>query len=127
MTTSARRPRKDAGGGRVALLSTPTRLASGHLDALVTAARAAAARVGEDGAQPQLPGDLFGLANAIAGSLGGAVTLEEPSGRVMAYSNLPGQEIDEIRRLAILGRQTPDRPTNAGSTGRSCRRRGRCS
>jgi hypothetical protein len=97
----------------VALLCTPDEMAWRHLDALVTAARTAATRVGEDGAQPHLPGDLFALANAIAGSLGGAVTIEEPSGRVMAYSNLPGHEIDEIRRLAILGRQTPDRPTNS--------------
>lgn len=97
----------------VALLCTPDEMAWRHLDALITAARAAAGRVGDNGAQPHLPGDLFALANAIAASLGGAVTIEEPSGRVMAYSNLPGHEIDEIRRLAILGRQTPDRPTNA--------------
>ena len=96
----------------VALLSTPDEMAWRHLDALVTASRAAAARVGDDAA-PHRPGDLFALANAIAASLGGAVTLEEPSGRVIAYSNLPGQEIDEIRRRAILGRQTPDRPSNA--------------
>lgn len=101
----------DAAG--VALLCTPDEMAWRHLDALVTAARTATTRVGENGAQPLRQGDLFSLANAIASSLGGAVTLEEPSGRVMAYSNLPGQEIDEIRRLAILGRQTPDRPTNA--------------
>jgi hypothetical protein len=97
----------------VVLLSTADEMAWRHLDALVTAASQAVARVGVDGAHPHLPGDLFALANAIAGSIGGAVTLEEPSGRVMAYSNLPGHEIDEIRRLAILGRQTPDRPTNA--------------
>jgi GAF domain-containing protein len=97
----------------VVLLCTPDEMAWRHLDALVTAASTAVARVGVDGAHPHLPGDLFALANAIAGSIGGAVTLEEPSGRVMAYSNLPGHEIDEIRRLAILGRQTPDRPTNA--------------
>jgi len=97
----------------VVLLCTPDEMACRHLDALVTAASTAVARAGVDGAHPHLPGDLFALANAIAGSLGGAVTLEEPSGRVMAYSNLPGHEIDEIRRLAILGRQTPDRPTNA--------------
>ena len=96
------------------LLCTPDEMAWRHLDALVTAARTAV-RPGRRrrAHSPTCPGDLFALANAIAGSLGGAVTLEEPSGRVMAYSNLPGHEIDEIRRLAILGRQTPDRPTNA--------------
>lgn len=55
---------------------------------------------------------MFALANAIAAAVGGALTLEDPAGRVLAYSNLPHQEIDEIRRDAILGRQTPERPTN---------------
>ncbi|GLY02276.1 transcriptional regulator [Actinoplanes sp. NBRC 101535] len=94
------------------LLCTPDEMAWRHLDALLTAARLAGATVGETAAGATR-GDLFSLANAIAASLGGPVTIEETSGRIMAYSNLPGQEIDEIRRLAILGRQTPDRPGNA--------------
>jgi hypothetical protein len=100
-----------AGTGDLTLLVTPDETAWRQLDAMVTAARTAAVRIGPgDGTTT---GDLFALANSIAASLGGPVTIEETSGRVMAYSNLPGQEIDEIRRLAILGRQTPDRPTNA--------------
>ena len=95
----------------VVLLCTPDEMAWRHLDALVTAAGTASTRLGDP--SPDGRGDLFALANAIAASLGGAVTIEETTGRVMAYSNLAGQEIDEIRRLAILGRQTPDRPTNS--------------
>jgi sugar diacid utilization regulator len=53
-------------------------------------------------------GDLFALANAIAGVIGGAVTIEDPQARVLAYSNIPGQSIDEARRQSILGRQVPD-------------------
>ncbi len=92
------------------LLVTPDDTAWRQLDAMVTAARSAAVQIGPGGEGGN--GDLFALANSIAASLGGPVTIEETSGRVMAYSNLPGQEIDEIRRLAILGRQTPERPTN---------------
>lgn len=94
------------------LLVTADETAWRQLDAVITAARTAEVRIGPDD-DGTTTGDLFALANSIAASLGGPVTLEETSGRVMAYSNLPGQEIDEIRRLAILGRQTPDRPTNA--------------
>ena len=94
------------------LLVTPDETSWRQLDAVVTAARTATVRIGP-GDSPSTSGDLFALANSIAASLGGPVTIEETTGRVMAYSNLPGQEIDEIRRLAILGRQTPERPTNA--------------
>ena len=55
-------------------------------------------------------GDLFALANAIAAMVGGAVTIEDPHRRVLAYSALEGQPIDEGRRLAILGRQVPELP-----------------
>ena len=46
-------------------------------------------------------GDLFGLATAVAALLGGAV-IEDPHRRVLAYSNLPDQPIDELRRRSIL-------------------------
>jgi hypothetical protein len=55
-------------------------------------------------------GDLFALANAIAGVVGGAVTIEDAGTRVLAYSALPGQVIDEPRRQTILGRQVPNIP-----------------
>ncbi len=56
-------------------------------------------------------GDLFALANAIAAMVGGAVTIEDPRARVLAYSNLEGQPIDEPRQETILGRQVPDTPS----------------
>lgn len=96
----------------VALLTTPDEMAWRHLDTLVTASRSAVTSDHRDRFTSVGLGDLFALANAIAASLGGAVTIEEPTGRVIAYSNLPHHEIDEIRRRGILGRQTPERPTN---------------
>lgn len=56
--------------------------------------------------------DLFALANAIAALVGGAVAIEDPRRRVLAYSSLPGQEIDEARRQGILGRQVPELSRN---------------
>lgn len=53
-------------------------------------------------------GDLFGLANSVAAMVGGAVTIEDPQRRVIAYSSLSDQPIDETRRQGILGRQVPD-------------------
>jgi sugar diacid utilization regulator len=82
-----------------------------HLDALLTAAVSATYLPAQNYSSVGL-GDLFALANAIASTLGGAITIEDPQGHVQAYSNLPHQRIDEIRRLGILGRQTPERPQN---------------
>lgn len=59
------------------------------------------------------PADLFALANSIASRVGGAVTIEDPRGRVLAYSSIPGQQIDQRRQDSILGRHTPERPENA--------------
>lgn len=60
-------------------------------------------------------GDLFALANAIAAAVGGAVAIEDPRRRVLAYSSLPGQPIDETRQAGILGRQVPDLSANDAS------------
>jgi DNA-binding PucR family transcriptional regulator len=55
----------------------------------------------------QVPlGDLFGLANAIASMVGGAVTIEDPQSRVLAYSSVDTR-VDEARRQAILGQHVP--------------------
>lgn len=59
------------------------------------------------------PGDLFALANAIAYSVGGATSIEDHNGRMFAYSNLPHQQIDEIRLQSITERQTPVREGDA--------------
>jgi hypothetical protein len=99
----------DAG---IALLTTPDEMAWRHLDALISSSKEPAFSGDTDRFAAIGLGDLFALANAIASSVGGAITIEDPTGRVIAYSNLPHQEIDEIRRLGILGRQTPERPTN---------------
>ncbi len=56
--------------------------------------------------------DLFSLANAIAAHVGGAVAIEDARRRVLAYSSLPDQPIDEARQRGILGRQVPDLPPN---------------
>jgi hypothetical protein len=58
-------------------------------------------------------GDLFALANAIAAMVGGATAIEDLQERVLAYSTLPGQPIDETRRDGILGRQVPELRDNA--------------
>lgn len=57
-------------------------------------------------------GDLFGLVNAIAAATGGATAVEDLGRRVLAYSTVPGQVLDEDRRRGILGRQVPDLPEN---------------
>ncbi|MEV2270818.1 PucR family transcriptional regulator [Nonomuraea africana] len=95
----------------IALLIAPRQIPWRQLDALLTAAvsgpgaaTTASLSVGS--------GDLFALANAVAATIGGATCIEDPQGNVLGYSNVPGQEIDEIRRLGILGRKTPQRPTN---------------
>ncbi|MEU6506544.1 helix-turn-helix domain-containing protein [Streptomyces sp. NPDC046942] len=52
-------------------------------------------------------GDLFALADAIATATGGATAIEDPRQRILAYSTVPGQPVDEDRRQGILGRQVP--------------------
>lgn len=53
-------------------------------------------------------GDLFDFANVLAKAVGGAVTVEDSRGHVLAYSTLREDELDAPRREAILGRQVPD-------------------
>lgn len=90
----------------IAVLITPELMSWRHLDRLIAAACAAgSARDRGLSAGPNT--DLFSLANEIAYAIGGAVTIEDPSDRVLAYSNLPHQEIDGSRRETILGREVP--------------------
>ncbi|MDJ1132023.1 PucR family transcriptional regulator [Streptomyces iconiensis] len=51
-------------------------------------------------------GDLSGLANTVADLVGGAITIEDPQSRVLAYSRMDS-EPDSMRRLTILGQQVP--------------------
>jgi DNA-binding PucR family transcriptional regulator len=94
----------------VALLGVPDNLDWLQLGSLVITALESAVQSGSG--RPAV-GDLFGLANAIAASVGGACAIEDFQQRILAYSNIPGQPIDRERREGILGRQVPDVPENA--------------
>ncbi|MFF4343076.1 PucR family transcriptional regulator [Kitasatospora sp. NPDC001540] len=54
--------------------------------------------------------ELYALADAIGAVTGGAVAIEDLDHRVLAYSTLPGQQIDEHRRRGILERRVPHQP-----------------
>ena len=53
------------------------------------------------------PGDLFSLAQTVASMTDGIVSIEDSANRVLAYSR-SDDEVDELRRLSILGRQGPE-------------------
>lgn len=95
----------------VVLLSADEDLAWHQLDALVSSALSAHVS-SEPGAAGPDTGDLFALANAIAARVGGATAIEDPHQRILAYSTLPAQPIDDDRRQGILGLQVPDIPVN---------------
>ncbi|TVT56325.1 PucR family transcriptional regulator [Amycolatopsis rhizosphaerae] len=59
----------------------------------------------DDAAEPV--GDLFALAQTIAALTGGSVSIEDTASRVLAYSR-SADEVDELRRLSILGRKGPE-------------------
>lgn len=52
--------------------------------------------------------DLFAMADALATTVGGAVAIEDVERRILAFSTVPGQVIDEVRREGILGRRVPE-------------------
>jgi len=60
---------------------------------------------GEPGPEPTE--DLFALAQSVAALTGGAVSIEDTTPRVLAYSR-SGDEVDDLRRLSILGWQGPE-------------------
>lgn len=66
-----------------------------------------AARADGEADTGELLGDLFGLAQTVATVTGGLVSIEDTAARVLAYS--AGDEVDELRRLSILGRQGPEK------------------
>ena len=94
----------DAAG--VALLVAPQDAAWGQLHTLLRTARSVSAPRGP-GASGAPLGDLFGLADALASAVGGAVTIEDERSTVLAYSTGP-HPTDEARRAAILGRRVPE-------------------
>ncbi|MFJ6012016.1 PucR family transcriptional regulator [Streptomyces sp. NPDC092952] len=100
-----------AARGRTALLS--RRPEHGWTEVLGRLRTALASHRAPDGAHgPSSPaaglrlGDLSGLANTIADLVGGAITVEDPQSRVLAYSRLD-HEPDPMRRLTILGQEVP--------------------
>lgn len=52
--------------------------------------------------------DLFATADALATAIGGAVAIEDVARRILAFSTVLGQPIDEVRRQGILGRRVPE-------------------
>lgn len=100
-----------AGDAGIALLAADEDVAWHHLDTLVSSALAAISRSVQGSGAPAI-GDLFSLANAIAALVGGATAIEDPHRRILAYSTLPEQPIDEDRRQGILGLRVPDIPVN---------------
>ncbi|WNV82839.1 helix-turn-helix domain-containing protein [Umezawaea sp. Da 62-37] len=88
----------DAG---VALVAVRPEVRWEHLESLARAVLTAPADNGE------VLGDLFALAQTIASLTGGIVSIEDTSSRVLAYSR-SSDEVDELRRLSILGRQGPE-------------------
>ena len=95
----------------VALLTVPEEMTWTQLHGFLLNASRFSAEPATAGGIAGVPlGDLFALSNAIAGVVGGAVTIEDPNRRVLAYSTLGDQPIDAARRGSILGRQVPDSP-----------------
>ena len=94
----------DAAG--VALLVAPHDAAWGQLHTLLRTARNVGSPRGPGTAGAPL-GDLFGLADALASAVGGAVSIEDERSTVLAYSTGP-HPTDEPRRAAILGRRVPE-------------------
>ncbi|WP_019932828.1 CdaR family transcriptional regulator [Nocardia sp. BMG111209] len=56
---------------------------------------------------PALDTDLFGLAQSVAASTRGLVSIEDEQFRVLAYSADNAAAADPVRRLSVLGRQGP--------------------
>lgn len=90
----------------VALLVAPRGAAWGQLHTLLRSARSVNPPRGA-GAPAAPLGDLFGVADALAAAVGGAVSIEDERSTVLAYSTGP-HPTDDARRAAILGRRVPD-------------------
>ena len=95
------RPTNDSSreGGATDIIFLVERLESLARDVLDTGPAA-----GEDG-----PGDLFTLAQTVALLTRGIVVIEDTASRVLAYSRSDSDaaQVDELRRLSILGWQGP--------------------
>ncbi|MGD1217449.1 PucR family transcriptional regulator [Streptomyces krungchingensis] len=103
-------PLAEAEAAGVALLSVDEDAAWHHVHLLLASAIGAVPSGLGSGAAL---GDLFALADAVAAAVGGATAVEDPRQRILAYSTVPGQSVDEDRRQGILGLQVPTSPENS--------------
>ncbi|MFF4821943.1 helix-turn-helix domain-containing protein [Streptomyces sp. NPDC001312] len=78
-----------------------------HWVELIGALRAGLVLSGVPADPAVTPGDLNGLADAVSVLVSGAVTIEDVESRVLAYSSTK-EDVDELRRLTILGRRVPE-------------------
>ncbi|WP_345763422.1 hypothetical protein [Diaminobutyricibacter sp. McL0608] len=85
----------------VALLAVDPALTWGELYTLISTLHAACSP-----GETQFD-DLFTLADQLAADIGGAVAIEDLSMRVLAYSTIEGQRIDDQRMEGILRRRVP--------------------
>ena len=72
---------------------------------LVALARASVMGAAADSVSGVRLGDLYAFANAAASITSGAASIVDPLGRVLGYSTLPGQPVDELRRVTTLSLQ----------------------
>ena len=80
-----------------------------HLDALLSTALSSGPGDRDDPGEAEHD-QLFSIANAVAAVVGGSVAIEDMAQHVLAYSSVPGQRIDELRRQGILDRRVPRGP-----------------
>jgi DNA-binding PucR family transcriptional regulator len=102
----ARALRDTAIDGKIALLGVRPEVRWERLESF---ARSAVdnARLTTDADLGEALGDLFSLAQTVAAMTDGIVAIEDTASRVLAYSR-SDDEVDELRRLSILGRQGPE-------------------
>jgi PucR C-terminal helix-turn-helix domain/GGDEF-like domain len=77
---------------------------------LVALARASVVGAAADSVSGVRLGDLYAFANAVASLTNGAASIVDTVGRILGYSTLPGQPIDELRRATTLALQEMTQP-----------------
>ena len=78
---------------------------------LASVARASVAGAAADSVSGVRLGDLYALANVVASMTDAAASIVDLRGRIVGYSTLPGQEIDELRRTTTLALEEVTPPT----------------
>ncbi|ASU81163.1 transcriptional regulator [Actinopolyspora erythraea] len=102
----ARALRDAAIDGGIALLGVRPEVRWEQLESFARSAVDNARLTGETDVGEAL-GDLFSLAQTVAAMTEGIVSIEDTANRVLAYSR-SDDEVDELRRLSILGRRGPE-------------------